>query len=127
MSGWGGAGIRIAASPNVEVYGNVLAGNSNAIILLQQRRTDWPSPNGPHELHDIDVHDNDVSMSRNVTGMVNDTGDDSFYNRNIRFRDNTYRLPSPDGRFFTWLGDRWDSDGWTRRFGHDSTGSFVGA
>jgi parallel beta-helix repeat protein len=125
LSGWGGAGIRIAASPNVEVYGNVLAGNSNAIILLQQRRTDWPSPHGPHELHDIDVHDNDVRMSGNVTGMVNDTGDDSIYDRNIRFRDNTYRLPSPDARFFTWRGDRLDSDGWTRRFGHDTGGSFL--
>jgi parallel beta-helix repeat protein len=127
MSGWGGAGIRIAASPNVEVYGNVLVGNSNAIILLQQRRDDWPSPYGPHELHDVDVHDNDVRMPGNVTGMVNDTGDDSFYDRDIRFRHNTYRLPSPDGRFFTWRGDRWDSDAWTRRFGHDTNGSFLGS
>jgi hypothetical protein len=127
MSGWGGAGIRIAASPNVEVYGNVLAGNANAIILLQQRRTDWPSPNGPHELHDVNVHHNDVAMSENVTGMVNDTGDDSYYDRNIKFQHNTYRLPSPDGPFFTWQGDRWARNEWTRRFGHDTDGSFLGS
>ena len=28
MSGWGDAGIRVAASPNVEVYGNILIGNT---------------------------------------------------------------------------------------------------
>jgi hypothetical protein len=30
-------------------------------------------------------------MVRNVTGMVNDTGNDSYYDRNNRFRHNTYR------------------------------------
>jgi parallel beta-helix repeat protein len=125
-SGWGGAGIRVAGSPNVEVYGNFLAGNSNGIILLQQQRTDWPSPYGPHELHDVDVHDNDVAMSGNVTGMVNDTGDESVYGRNIRFRHNTYRLRWPEGRFFAWRGEDWDRHAWTRRFGHDTTGSFQG-
>jgi hypothetical protein len=125
LSGWGGAGIRIAASPDVEVYGNVLAGNSNGIILLQQRRTDWPSPYGPHELRDVEVRDNDVAMSSNVTGMVNDTGDETFYGRDIRFQHNTYRLGTPDGRFFTWRGGTWDPDAWTRRFGHDTTGSFL--
>ena len=123
--GWGGAGIRIAASPNVEVYGNVLAGNANAIILLQQERTDWPSAHGPHELRDVDVHDNDITMSRNLTGMVNDTGDDSHYERNNRFRHNTYRLTPPDGRFFAWRDGEWDRNAWSRRFGQDTTGSFL--
>jgi parallel beta-helix repeat protein len=123
--GWGGAGIRIAASPNVEVYGNVLAGNANAIILLQQERTDWPSAHGPHELHDVDVHDNNITMSRNLTGMVNDTGDDSYYQRNNRFRHNTYRLTPPDGRFFAWRDDEWDRNAWSGRFGQDTTGSFL--
>ncbi len=126
LPGWGGAGIRVAASPNVEIYRNVLAGNENAIILLQQVRDDWPSPIGRHELHDVDVHDNDVTISRNLTGMVNDTGDDAVYDRNNRFRGNTYRLASPGGRFFTWRGERLDQAAWTRRFGHDTTGSFLG-
>jgi len=125
LPGWGGAGIRVAASPDVEVYGNLLAGNENAIILLQQARNDWPSRNGPHELHDVDVHDNDVTISRNVTGMVDDTGSDAVYDRNNRFRHNTYRLASPSGRFFTWRGERWDHATWTQRFGQDTTGSFL--
>ena len=95
LSGWGGAGIRVAGSPDVEIYGNILTGNTNGIMLVQQRRSDSPSPHGPHELDNISVHDNDVSMTQNVTGMVNDTEDDGFYSRNIRFDNNTYRLATP--------------------------------
>jgi Right handed beta helix region len=46
LPGWGGAGICVAASPDVEIYGNSLAGNQNAIMLMQQQRDDWPSPHG---------------------------------------------------------------------------------
>jgi parallel beta-helix repeat protein len=125
LPGWGGAGIRVAASPDVEIYGNVLTGNENAIMLVQQRRTDSPSRYGAHELHDVNVHDNDMTMSRNATGMVNDTGDDSFYDRNNRFHGNTYRLKPPDGRFFAWDDSLWDRIAWTQRFGQDTTGRFV--
>ena len=70
LPGWGGAGIRVAASPDVETYGNFLAGNQNAIMLIQQRRDDWPSPHGPHLLDNIDVHDNQVTLaSRGLTGQ----------------------------------------------------------
>jgi len=123
--GWGGAGIRLAGSSNVEVSGNVLTGNANGVILVQQARPEWPSSHGPHELHDVDVHDNDIGMVRNVTGMVDDTGDASHYDRNNRFRHNTYRLASLDGRFFAWRDDRWDRSAWTRHFGQDTTGSFL--
>ena len=125
-NGWGGAGIRVAASPNVEIYGNVLIGNENGIMLVQQRRIDSPSPYGPHELHDVSVHDNDVTMSRNATGMVNDTGDASFYRRNNRFHRNTYRLKPPDGPFFAWDDRLWNRSAWTQRFGQDTTGNFIG-
>ena len=78
LSGWGDAGIRVAASRDVEIYGNILIGNTNAIMLIQQRRNDSPSGYGPHELDNIIVHDNDITMTDNVTGMVNDNGDDSL-------------------------------------------------
>jgi parallel beta-helix repeat protein len=126
LPGWGGAGIRVAASPDVEIHGNVLSGNQNAIMLVQQRRVDSPSPYGPHELRDMNVHDNDITMSRNATGMVNDTGDESFYDRNNRFHSNTYRLNPLDGRFFAWDDDLWDRAAWTQRFGHDTAGRFIG-
>ena len=115
----------MAGSPDVEIYGNILTGNTNGIMLVQQRRSDSPSPHGPHELDNISVHDNDVSMTQNVTGMVNDTEDDGFYSRNIRFDNNTYRLARLDGEFFAWAGDNVTRTTWTQRIGHDRTGKFL--
>ena len=62
LSGWGGAGIRVAASPDVEIHGNVLAGNQNAIMLVQQEREDCrPRIGPPHP--NIEVRDNDVTLA----------------------------------------------------------------
>jgi Right handed beta helix region len=124
-SGWGDAGIRIAASRNVEIYGNVLVNNINGIMLVQQQRTDSPSRHGPHELDTINVHHNDISMANNVTGMIDDTGDYSLYHRNIRFSNNTYRLPNEDGEFFAWAGDYVNQMTWTQEYGHDTRGVFL--
>jgi hypothetical protein len=63
LLGWGGSGIRVAASSDVEIYGNFVAGNEDAIMVVQQRRDDWPSLYGPHLLRNIDVHDNEVALS----------------------------------------------------------------
>jgi parallel beta-helix repeat protein len=125
LSGWGDAGIRVAASPNVEVYGNILIGNTNAIMLIQQQRSDYPSRYGPHELNNLIVHDNDITMADNATGMVNDDGDDSLYSRNIRFSSNTYRLANEDGQYFAWAGDLVTGTTWTQAIGHDRTGKFL--
>jgi parallel beta-helix repeat protein len=125
LRGWGDAGIRVAASPNVEVHGNILIGNTNAIMLVQQRRSDYPSRYGPHELDSIIVHDNDITMIDNATGMVNDDGDDSLYSRNIRFDNNTYRLANEDGQYFAWAGDLVPRTTWTQVIGHDTTGKFL--
>jgi parallel beta-helix repeat protein len=126
LTGWGGAGIRVAGSPNVDIYDNILSGNVNGIMLVQQLRTDSPSAYGPHELDNINIHDNDVSMTDNVTGMVNDTEDEDFYHRNIRFDNNTYRLSSLDGGFFAWAGEQVNRAAWVQRFGHDRSGRFLG-
>ncbi|HET9607199.1 MAG TPA: right-handed parallel beta-helix repeat-containing protein [Nitrospira sp.] len=125
LSGWGDAGIRVSASRDVEVYGNVLIGNTNAIMLIQQRRNDSPSEYGPHELDNIIIRDNDITMTDNLTGMVNDNGDDSLYRRNIRFSNNTYRLANEDGRYFAWAGDNVTRTTWTQAIGHDRTGKFL--
>jgi hypothetical protein len=67
LPGWRDAGIRVAASRDVEIYGNVLIGNTNAIMLIQQQRNDSPSKYGPHELDNIIIHDNDITMTDNLT------------------------------------------------------------
>jgi hypothetical protein len=126
LPGWGGAGIRVAASPDVEIHGNRLADNQNAIVLVQQRRGDWPSPHGAHLLRNVDVHDNQVTLSADqLIGQVDDTGSAASYGRNIRFHDNTYRLGSPAAEVFTWQGSEWDPARWRERFGQDVTSTFT--
>ena len=126
LPGWGGAGIRIAASPDVEVLGNWLAGNQNAIVLVQQRRDDWPSPHGAHLLRNVDVHDNQVMLAGDQRmGQVDDTGSAASFGRNIRFHDNSYRLGSAAAEVFSWLGSEWDPARWRERFDQDVASSFT--
>jgi len=126
LPGWGGAGIRVAASPDVEIHGNWLAGNQNAIVLVQQRRDDWPSPHGAHLIRNIDVHDNQVTLSTDqLIGQVDDTGSAASYGRNIRFHDNTYRLGSSAAEVFAWQGTEWDPTRWRQRFDQDVSSTFT--
>ena len=126
LSGWGGAGIRVAASPDVEIHGNVLAGNQNAIMLVQQEREDWPSPHGAHLIRNIEVRDNDVTLAPSqLTGQVDDTTSGASYGHNIRFHDNTYRLTSPDAEAFAWQGAAWDPLTWQQRFDQDASSTFT--
>jgi hypothetical protein len=124
-SGWGDAGIRVAASRDVEIYGNVLVGNTNAVMLIQQRRDDSPSSYGRHELDNINVHDNDITIADHVNGIVSDDGDFSLYTRNIRFSNNTYRLANINGRYFAWAGSNVTATTWTQTVGQDTTGKFL--
>jgi hypothetical protein len=126
LLGWGASGIRVAASPDVEIYGNFLAGNQNAIMLVQQRRDDCQSPRGAHLLRNIDVHDNQVTLSSpGLTGQVDDTESGASYGRNIRFHDNVYRLPSSDMKVFAWQGGIWDPATWKQRFDQDASSIFI--
>jgi parallel beta-helix repeat protein len=124
LPGWGDSGIRVAASRDVVIFGNVLIGNTNGVMLIQQQRNDSPSKYGPHELDNIIIHDNDITMTDNLTGMVDDTGDKNLYSRNIRFSNNTYRLANEDGRYFAWAGDNVSRTTW-QAIGHDTTGKFL--
>jgi hypothetical protein len=101
-----------------------VTGNTNAIMLIQQRRDDSPSKYGPHELDNINVHDNDITMTDNVTGMVSDDGNNNPNGRNIRFSNNTYRLADSDGRYFAWAGDNVTRTTW-QAIGNDTTGQFL--
>jgi parallel beta-helix repeat protein len=99
---WGG-GIVIAASPNVEVYGNLLDGNADNIVAIQQYRPDVPSSYGPHEISNLYVHDNQTIVTSGWTGFVQDVGDTSYFtSRNNRFLANTYTLTTAPALPFTW-------------------------
>ncbi len=83
-----GAGITIAASSDVEVYGNTVRDNANGIVGIQQNR--GSSTDGrPWIVQNLSVHDNVVERS-GVSGVVQDIGDRSVFQRNLRFYDNQW-------------------------------------
>jgi len=84
------SGILISASPNVEVYGNTLSGNSNGIVGLQADRSSVPASYGAHLVQNLSVHDNNITASRGVTGLVDQVGDGGIFNRNNKYDRDTY-------------------------------------
>lgn len=126
---YGGGQIVVSASPDVEVYGNEVRGEVG-IGILQQRRTDFPSPLGPHEARNVHVHHN-VVIATDTSGVVAGMASDvpgladprRLVGRNNRFANNRYHLPDPSGRYFEWLGKLRTADEW-RRYGQDTTGVF---
>lgn len=117
-----GAGILVAGSPNVEVYGNTVTSNGNGIALIQQDR--GSGKYGPRELGQVSVHDNKITMPEGYTGLVQDVNDRSYFiSRNIRFARNTYYL-NPSLRQFAWDNKALTKDEW-RTYGQDPDGSFF--
>jgi parallel beta-helix repeat protein len=123
--GWGGVGIRIAHSPRVEVSGNRVIANRNGILAVQQARTEAPDPEGgPHELNDLAVRDNDVSMTVGVTGIVQDVSDSTYFTkRGNRFTGNHYHLDAAEALRFGWEGDHLTAVRW-KEYGNDQSGTF---
>jgi parallel beta-helix repeat protein len=89
-AGWyGDGGITVAASSDVEIYGNRLSGNFNGITGFQQDRFDSTPP--AHLLDRIHVHDNVIcatSGGEHPTGVGADNGA-NLGARDIRFTGNT--------------------------------------
>jgi parallel beta-helix repeat protein len=105
-----GAGILIAASSGVEVYGNTVTNNGDGIAGIQQQRAD---DNGtPYKLENLYVHDNTITMWHDEqTGVVQDMGDPSvFTDRNIVFENNTYI--GARNKAFAWGDNNLDWEGW---------------
>ena len=127
-NGWGaeaapnGPGILIFSSPNVEVYGNVLTGNTNGIIGKHDERS-GTLLHGPWELRDLYVHDN-VIMSSGQTGVFDLSGTGLVYTSwNNRFQGNTYRLGS-GSRYYFWEGEERTTQEWVA-YGHDTSGTWT--
>jgi len=83
------AGINVAASFNVEIYGNHLSGNYNGITGVQQDRQDSTPPQ--HLLDNLHVYDNLICATGaggHPTGVAADNGAD-LEARDISFTRNT--------------------------------------
>jgi parallel beta-helix repeat protein len=117
-----GAGILIAASPDVEVFGNEVTNNANGIGAIQQNR--GSGAYGPHEISNLYVHDNTVTMTVGRTGLVQTVGDVSYFSsRNNRWVHNTYKL-GRNASYFAWIGGSLTETQW-RQHGEDVDGTFL--
>ena len=124
QDGWGGAGIRVAGSPDVEVYNNRVVGNRNGIVTIQQLRTEAADSTGPHEVKNLAVHDNDITMTEGVSGLVQDMNDRSYFSRRgNRFAGNHYHLDSSEAQRFEWEDRQLTAADWKRQ-GNDGAGTF---
>src|SRR5207253_3179406 len=103
------SGGQSAATP-IAIYGNTLTNNYDGIGLLQQNRGSGAL--GPYLVQNVDVHDNNVTMSRGATGVVEDDGDNGIWTRNNTFSHDTYQVTSPSGSWFSWGGLRVGWSAW---------------
>lgn len=130
------AGIGVHASRDVEIYNNILSGNFNGIVAIQQNRGaangDPPEEFGPYIVINMDVHDNTVTQNvPQAGGLLNlaggaacDFGDNSiFTSRNNLWTNNTYFLQNPAFQAFAWNNATRTPAAW-QGFGHDLTGTF---
>jgi parallel beta-helix repeat protein len=116
-----GAGILVAASPNVEVYGNDVSNNANGITAIQQNR--GSGAYGPHEISNLYVHDNVITMKDGKTGLAQSVGDNSYFtSRNNRWVHNSYHLGA-NAKYFAWMGAILSEAEW-RQYGQDVNGTF---
>ena len=110
------AAVQIAASQNVEAYGNVIlvdsANNGNGIMLLQQDRSDQPCLYGPCVVINNFIHDNVIIVSgsrgHGSTGGVEDyTGQGDMFasTSNNRFAGNYYCVTdTTSAAYWQWSG-----------------------
>lgn len=123
MYGWCGNGIRIAESPNVQVYGNTVSGVYGSVLLIQEARGSGAF--GAHELGNDSVHDNTISPGLGMVGVYQNVGDNSYFSsRGISFAANTYRYSCSTSTHFAWSNIRTDQTHWTG-FGQDTAGTFT--
>jgi parallel beta-helix repeat protein len=121
-----GAGIMIMSSggTGIEIRGNVLEGNKNGIILIQQDR--GSGTQGGFVTRNVSVHDNTVTMaSGQRTGAVRYGGDAGLWaTNNNHFEHNTYNLSAADAATFIWDNNGSRTDSQWRAYGNDDSGTF---
>ena len=116
-----GAGILVANSRNVQVYGNTVEGNVNGIAGIQQNR--GTGTYGPYLLQNLVVLSNTVTMTRGATGVAQSIGDNSVFTIwNNRFQGNAYSLGT-NAKPFRWMNAPRTEAEW-RAYGQDVAGTF---
>ena len=111
---WWGAGIIVAASSDVEVYGNTVTNCMNGIVGTQPQR-ELSHKGTPYLLQNLDVHDNSITQSQGVAaGIVKSglLGDETFESRNNRFINNQFHLADSSAKYFAWKGSRLSYGEW---------------
>lgn len=118
---WGGAGIVVANSSDVEVYGNTLVNNNGGIGVIQ---TDRGSGNlGLFESRNVNVHDNAITIRTGTNGLV--TVDNTYFtSKGNSFTNNKYYLDTMGAMRFNWNNSAQTSTNW-KSFGMDVNGTFT--
>ena len=107
---WMAGGIRVSLSPDVEVHHNVVSNNRNGVTAVYSHRSyadTWCSgPDGQHQLKNLWVHDNAITMPTGQTGVVASAATDQVFGAwNNRFDRNTYVIGTTT-QPFVWRGDK---------------------
>ena len=128
-----GAGIMLANSSDVEIYGNTVVNNRQGITAYHQLRgvtpyeVSLPKPYGSWETRNNYIHDNAVTMTVGMTGMAQnlDLSLSMFTNWNNRFSNNRYVIPTSNLLPFAWGNNRITPGQWVSA-GQDVDGTFQG-
>ncbi len=116
--GWvWGAGIAVVNSADVRVEGNTVEGNHHAIIGIDQVR--GAGSRGEWRLSGLVVEGN-VVRSSGQTGIAQDHGDTTVYDRGHHFDGNGYHGSAT----WSWLDAERSWTEW-QGFGHDPAGAFA--
>jgi parallel beta-helix repeat protein len=103
-----GAGIMIRESGPVEVVGNELRANQEALVLHHDNNRENDTGN---TLHGILVHDNAIALDGGVVGYFGDIPFDAFETADLTFEENTY-VASDDEALFLDHGTEVGFDEW---------------
>lgn len=112
---WWGAGIVVSASSHVEVYDNHVINCMNGIVILQDERGSSKFRGTKYLVHDLYVHDNEITQSQGVAAAFvakPSFGSAPFSASNNRFEHNTYRLSDPKCKCYNWAGKNLSKDEW---------------
>jgi hypothetical protein len=127
---FGGAGIFIVNSADVDVHDNLLRNNEHGILVVEDRQrtpsaADRYRRGFPH-IERVQIHDNDIQNPRGYTGMRVENGDAVAYWRSdhVRFIRNTYRLDHTRERFIGPGNNGYTFAQW-QDLGNDRTGRVL--